>query len=83
MKVNAIKCKLCGDTIFSRTVHDYRRCGCGSCAIDGGFNYCKIVGHRCDFDDAVVEVEQTRAQLFDDWNEMKDQYGLIKNETPV
>ena len=39
MIVNAIQCPRCGDTIYSRTRHDYRSCSCGSVSIDGGFDY--------------------------------------------
>ncbi len=37
--VNKIKCNLCGDIIESVHVHDYRRCKCGACAVDGGKEY--------------------------------------------
>ena len=33
---NAIRCKKCGDVIESKTVHDFKFCSCGSCAVDGG-----------------------------------------------
>ena len=36
---NALKCKLCGDIIESKTVHDFQRCTCGKCFIDGGHEY--------------------------------------------
>lgn len=41
---NAIRCLKCGDIIESGSVHDYRECSCGSCAIDGGHDYVKITG---------------------------------------
>lgn len=34
--INAIKCLMCGDTIFSRTSHDFRSCYCGNVSVDGG-----------------------------------------------
>ena len=36
---NAIKCKICGDIIESFSVHDYKVCSCGACAVDGGHEY--------------------------------------------
>ena len=33
---NAIRCKKCGDVIESKTVHDFKFCSFGSCAVDGG-----------------------------------------------
>ena len=32
---NAIRCKKCGDVIESKTVHDFKFCSCGACAVDG------------------------------------------------
>jgi len=31
---NAIRCKKCGEVIESKTVHDFKFCSCGSCAVD-------------------------------------------------
>ena len=41
MKVirNAIRCRLCGDEIESTSRHEYVRCRCGACAVDGGKDY--------------------------------------------
>lgn len=36
---NKIMCRRCGEIIESKTVHDYKTCKCGSCAVDGGHNY--------------------------------------------
>lgn len=36
---NAIRCNLCGDEIESKYRHDYVRCSCGACAVDGGHDY--------------------------------------------
>ncbi len=41
-----LKCKKCGDIIQSVYRHDYRRCKCGAIAIDGGSDYCRIIGER-------------------------------------
>lgn len=39
IKVNKIQCKICGDIIESKHVHDYVECSCGACAADGGREY--------------------------------------------
>lgn len=39
IKRNAIKCKHCGDVIESFSVHDFKSCSCGACAVDGGHDY--------------------------------------------
>ena len=36
---NAIQCKLCGEVIESKHVHDFVQCKCGACAVDGGHDY--------------------------------------------
>lgn len=36
---NSIRCNFCGNVIESKTVHDYVRCQCGACAVDGGHDY--------------------------------------------
>lgn len=40
-----IKCKKCGDELFSYHRHDFKWCSCKSVAIDGGNDYIKIVGN--------------------------------------
>lgn len=36
---NSIKCKKCGDKIFSTHVHDFKNCKCGEVFVDGGTSY--------------------------------------------
>lgn len=36
---NLIQCELCADVIESTYRHDYVECSCGSCAVDGGYDY--------------------------------------------
>lgn len=36
---NAIQCKYCHDVIESTSVHDFKYCSCGACAVDGGHEY--------------------------------------------
>lgn len=39
-----IKCLKCNNIIQSLSVHDYRKCKCGACSIDGGSEYTRIGG---------------------------------------
>lgn len=39
--VNKAQCRLCGDILESTYTHDYKRCGCGEIAVDGGKSYRK------------------------------------------
>ena len=83
MIVKAIKCKNCGDIIYSRSRHDFHWCSCKSCAIDGGFDYLKIVGQPNDWQSIDVTVlpleseDNIKKILFDDWNKGTDKYGVI------
>ena len=54
---NAIRCKKCGDVIESETVHDFKFCSCGSCAVDGGLDYLRRCGNRGDWEE-LSEVEK-------------------------
>lgn len=82
MKVIALKCKDCGDTIYSRAKHDFRRCSCESCAIDGGQDdYVKISGFPDAYELITVDIKHvTLKMLIYDWNYSKDKYGLIKGK---
>lgn len=80
IKVNAIKCKNCGDTIYSRAVHDFHFCSCEKCAIDGGFEYTRILGNPEDYENVIVELDADRKSLYLDWAKGIDKFGIIKTE---
>lgn len=79
MKVDAIKCKHCGDIIYSRARHDFRSCSCGKVVIDGGFDYKRILAEKSsDFEELPLVVDVTKQELYDDWSKGIDEFGLIK-----
>jgi len=41
---NAIACLKCGEVIESKHRHDFKWCGCGACAVDGGLEYERRLG---------------------------------------
>lgn len=41
IRVNAAKCKKCGEVIVSDHRHDYKTCSCGNLSVDGGSWYAK------------------------------------------
>lgn len=43
--VNAAKCKVCGDLITSKHVHDFNSCSCGNVCVDGGNEYLRRLIH--------------------------------------
>ena len=81
MKVNAIRCKNCNTIIYSRAEHDFHWCPCGRCAVDGGFDYFKIVGNREDWEvvdfDVLEDVPVGEAKniLYSDWNFNENKFG--------
>ncbi len=46
-----IKCLKCNDIIESKHEHDFKKCSCGACFIDGGDKYTRIGGN---LDDIVI-----------------------------
>ena len=48
---NAIRYRKCGDIIESETVHDFRVCSCGACAVDGGHDYLRRCGTLEDWEE--------------------------------
>ena len=54
---NRIRCLKCGDVIESETVHDFRMCSCGTCAVDGGKCYLRRSGDRGTWEECSVVEE--------------------------
>ena len=48
---NKIRCKKCGNIIESYSVHDFKFCKCGACAVDGGKEYLRRCGHPEEIED--------------------------------
>lgn len=81
MKVFAVQCSICKDIIFSRARHDFRECSCGATFIDGGFSeYYRIGGNPANPTKPLIsiEIEQTKEELYQDYNTYTDKYGVIK-----
>jgi len=78
--VNAITCPFCKATIYSRANHDFRSCPCGKYSIDGGFEYTRLLFPtdtkkmpEC----FQIEVNATKEELYRDWNNRQDKFGII------
>jgi len=54
---NAVRCKICGGVIESRSTHDLVKCSCGACAVDGGFEYLRRLGHENDWEELSEFIE--------------------------
>ena len=46
------RCPKCGDIIQSKYRHDFQKCKCGACFVDGGDDYTRLGGQ----DDAMPEL---------------------------
>lgn len=82
-------CHTCDTTYFSRARHDFRPCPCWISSerktggyVDGGRDYLKIGGAGII---VRIAIEQTDAELIEDWNSQKDKFGYIKGNvgTPL
>ena len=51
---NAIRCKKCGDIIESEYTHDFKRCACGACCVDGGRSYLRRCGNIEDIEEMSI-----------------------------
>jgi len=62
---NAIRCNICGDEIESTSRHDYVRCSCGACAVDGGHDYLRRTfrDRDCFTELSVQEQEEQREEF--------------------
>lgn len=80
MKItNAVKCKRCGDIIYSRARHDFRYCSCKNIAIDGGFDYVRIIGFQNDWEKVKpFEIPVDVMGLYLDYTTQENKYGVIK-----
>lgn len=86
LTVTAIICPFCQDVVYSRAGHDMRYCTCEKSAIDGGFEYNRIIctGTLNQVKQIKIRlpVDVTKRDLYDDWNRSRDKYGLIKAGQP-
>lgn len=80
-RVFTVTCPDCKAEMYSRARHDFHGCFCGT-FVDGGFDYVRYGGK--DLNSIVKRtryVKATRQELYDDWNNRKDQFGFIKGAT--
>ena len=56
-----IKCLKCNDIIESLSVHDFKKCKCGACFIDGGDQYTRIGGNPDDI--VIIKHDGTEEKL--------------------
>jgi len=85
MQVKGLKCRNCGDFIYSRATLDLRYCSCGNIAVEGGFEGLKIIEKDdcAGYEEGKVELGKlTRRDLWEDWNDAMDRFGRIEKKEP-
>ena len=84
MLVRAIHCEECNTTVYSRATDDLRECECGRVRVYGGFmGHFKydIVGKKTKFKTLKMNIQATPDDLYDDYENMEDRFGLINKST--
>lgn len=60
VKRNAARCLSCAEVIESKSRHDFKWCGCGKIAVDGGLEYIRRVGDFNNMEDlSEFETDET------------------------
>src|SRR2546421_287567 len=77
-QVAAFTCPDCKDVVYSRARHDFRGCSCKGIFVDGGFDYVRIGYREKPPEECPLEVDATKAELYQDWDTGANKYGLIK-----
>lgn len=67
---NKIRCNICGDTIESKNTHDFIRCSCGRCFVDGGHEYLRR-GFK--FKTDYTELSETREKTVLDYMKEREE----------
>lgn len=52
---NKVRCRKCRTTAWSRHRHEYVPCKCGAIAVDGGYDYQRLIGESKDIDQIGVK----------------------------
>ncbi|MCP3924969.1 MAG: hypothetical protein GY714_20520 [Desulfobacterales bacterium] len=77
--VNALHCFNCDSIVFSRAIDDIKACSCKSVFIKGGREQSKIrIEAGAVYENISYEIFVSDEELFNDWNNKNNKYGLIK-----
>lgn len=55
---NKAKCLNCGNVLESHHRHDFKRCSCGTIAVDGGREYIKRCGYPQEYEELSIVDEK-------------------------
>ena len=82
MLVTTVECKECKVFIYSRADEDVRECHCGRIVVSGGLQHFKFnIAPGSIYEVKKKNVHANAHVLYEDWHSMKDQFGLIKEES--
>ncbi len=77
--VNQVICNICLDRPYSATRHDFKSCGCGNVAVDGGQEYTKRVFNSRSYED--ISIFLYKEKLYDGFKILRDNvidYDIIE-----
>ncbi len=80
MEIQAIKCLICGDIIYSRCAWDMRSCSCGYAGVVG-YYYTVLVIPDPHIKKITLQLPPniTHQTLLDDWQYKNHKFGHIKH----
>ena len=80
MLVNAVECKECEVTVYSRTTDDVRMCSCGRVVVMGGQGHFKYDTYTDpEHEVKKINVKANMEELYEDWLSMEDRFGYIEH----
>lgn len=77
-EVTAAYCDICNVWIYSCARHHFNSCPAGCISIDGGSFYTKLCFKKNPPQTKKFIIKASVQELYDDWNNRTDKYGLIK-----
>jgi hypothetical protein len=83
IKMSALQCLVCGDIVYSRANHDCHFCTCGAVMVDAGPGYGRAAGDMKKMKSVMIKVEATIEELWEDWAERIDKFGIIKGKNAL
>lgn len=74
---NKVKCLSCNEVIESKYTHDFQTCSCGSCSVDGGLSYVRVLAQ----DFSMVEYQtEYRQPTYQEINEQIEEFKKFTDE---
>ena len=80
LDIHGVRCSKCEAVIYSRAHYDMHYCLCGDIYIDGGFEYMRVGWKDILPAQVKFSLDITKKELYEDWNQKTDVYGVMTKE---